>query len=170
MRVFFYIASVISANVLTAEAPPLHVGPFIVPAGTLLIGLSLFLRNITQLKYGRKKTYGFISLALLLSAITSYALGDTLYIVLASSLTFALSETSETEIFTRYKASLRRRALLSGIIGDVVDSAVFVLIGLSPIGANILPWSAVPVAIVGQFVFKLAMQVIAIPFIKKEAE
>lgn len=50
------------------------------------------------------------------------------------------------------------RVLYSGIVGGFLDSAIFVVIGLSPLGANILPWEAVPAAILGQIIVKTIIQ------------
>ena len=46
------------------------------------------------------------------------------------------------------------RVFYSGIVGGFLDSVIFVVIGLSPLGANFLPWEAVPAAIVGQIIVK----------------
>lgn len=64
-----------------------------------------------------------------------------------------------TEIFTRLRATLARRVLSSGAVGGAVDSTVFVIIGLSPLGAGFIPWTAVPMAILGQFVVKLVVHI-----------
>lgn len=128
--------------------------------GTFFIGATFILRDLVQNKYGRKKTYGLIALALLLSAIVSASLGDTLLIVAASALSFLLSETADTEIYSRLKLPMAWRVFYSGIVGGILDSAVFVIIGLSPLGANILPWEAVPAAIIGQIIVKTVLQLI----------
>ena len=48
----------------------------------------------------------------------------------------------------------------SGLVGGTLDSVVFVIIGLSPIGADFIPWGAIPVAILGQWFFKIGIQAI----------
>ena len=50
------------------------------------------------------------------------------------------------------------RVFYSGIVGGLFDSAIFVIIGLSPIGAGMLPWEAVPAAILGQVIVKTVIQ------------
>lgn len=158
--IILYLSAIVASNVVTAAIAPFVVGAFIVPAGTFIIGATFILRDMVQREVGRRITYGFILLALALSAATSALLGDTLLITIASAATFALSETIDTEIFTRLRASVTKRVLYSGVIGGSVDSAVFVIIGLSPLGAGFLSWSAVPAAILGQVVVKSAMQVL----------
>lgn len=160
IRVIFYLICIVTANVVTASLAPFHFGIFIVPIGTFFIGATFILRDLVQNKYGRKKTYGLIALALLLSAIVSASLGDTLLIVAASALSFLLSETADTEIYSRLKLPMAWRVFYSGIVGGILDSAVFVIIGLSPLGANILPWEAVPAAIIGQIIVKTVLQLI----------
>ncbi len=131
------------------------------PMGTLLMGATFIFRDLVQNKYGRKKTYLFIATALLLSALVSFILGDTLIIVLASAISFAIAETTDTEIYTRLNLPMILRVLYSGIVGGLLDSAIFVVIGLSPRGANFLPWEAVPAAILGQVIVKTIIQGIA---------
>lgn len=158
MRVLLYLVSIITANVVTARFAPLEFGIFIVPMGSLFIGATFILRDLVQNKYGRTKTYIFIFIALLLSGVVSFLLGDTLMIVAASALSFALSETADTEIYTRLKLPMAWRIFYSGIVGGLLDSVVFVIVGLSPLGAGFIPWEAVPAAIVGQVIVKTIIQ------------
>lgn len=158
MRILIYLISIIAANVVTAKFAPLNLGIFIVPMGTLFIGATFIFRDLVQNQYGRKNTYGFIGIALVLSALVSYLLGDTLLIVLASALSFAVAETTDTEIYTRLKLPMAWRVFYSGLVGGLLDSVIFVIIGLSPIGAGFIPWEAVPFAIVGQVIFKTIIQ------------
>jgi len=159
--VLLYLVVIISANVVTASLAPLEFAAFIVPAGTFLIGVTFFLRDFVQNAIGRKMTYYTMALAVLLSALTSYLLGDTMWIVFASAVTFLISETTDTEIYTRLKLPMTLRVMYSGVVGGFLDSAVFVIIGLSPLGAGLIPWSAVWLAILGQVIVKTLMQVLA---------
>lgn len=159
-RVVFYLLSIVIANVVTARFAPLAFGAFIVPMGTLFVGATFIFRDLVQNKYGRKKTYVFIVVALVLSAIVSYSLGDTLMIVAASALSFLIAETADTEIYTRLKLPMAWRVFYSGIVGGLFDSAVFVVVGLSPLGAGFIPWEAVPAAILGQVIVKTVIQMI----------
>ncbi|WML48063.1 VUT family protein [Neobacillus sp. PS3-34] len=158
MRILFYLISIVTANVITAAFAPLHAGMFIVPMGTLLVGATFIFRDLVQNKYGRTKTYMFIGTALLLSAIVSAILGDTLLIVAASALSFLVSESTDTEIYSRLKLPMSWRVFYSGLAGGFLDSVIFVIVGLSPLGANFLPWDAVPFAILGQVIVKTAIQ------------
>ncbi|RLL40624.1 VUT family protein [Oceanobacillus piezotolerans] len=160
LRVFLYLISIVSANVITAALMPLEIGIFIIPMGTFLIGATFIFRDLVQNKYGRGKTYLFILTALMLSGAVSALLGDTLMIVAASALSFIISETADTEIYTRLKLPIAWRVFYSGIVGGLLDSVVFVIIGLSPLGAGFIPWEAVPAAILGQVIAKTVIQLI----------
>ncbi|MCU9613505.1 VUT family protein [Caldibacillus lycopersici] len=160
MRVLCYLVSIVLANVLTAAFHPLTIGAFIIPMGSFLIGATFIFRDIVQNKYGKAKTYLFIAIALILSAIVSYLLGDTLAVVFASAISFLIAETSDTEIYSRLRLSFAWRVFYSGVVGGLLDSVIFVTLGLSPLGANFLPWEAVPYAIIGQMLAKLVMQTI----------
>lgn len=166
MRIALYLIAIITANIITSAFAPLVFGAFIVPLGTFLIGATFILRDLVQRRYGRKLTYLFIVIALALSAISSALLGDTLAIVAASAISFLIAETTDTEIYTRLKLSLASRVFYSGLVGGVLDSAIFVVIGLSPLGAGFLPWASVPSAILGQVVVKTVMQAIGAGIIK----
>lgn len=156
-----YLLAIVAANVVTASLDPLHFGAFIVPAGSFIIGFTFFLRDFVQNAIGRKGAYLAMAVAVVLSALTSYILGDTLWIVFASAITFIISETSDTEIYTRLKLPLSIRVFYSGVVGGFLDSVIFVVIGLSPLGAGFIPWSAVPMAIIGQIIVKVLMQLLA---------
>lgn len=160
MRILLYLVSIVTANVVTARFAPLEFSMFIVPMGTLFVGATFIFRDLVQNKYGRAKTYLFIFIALLLSGAVSFSLGDTLMIVAASALSFAIAETADTEIYTRLKLPMGWRVFYSGLVGGLLDSVVFVIVGLSPIGAGFLPWEAIPAAIVGQVIVKTFIQML----------
>lgn len=160
MRIFLYLISIVIANVATAALMPLEFGMFIIPVGTLFAGATFIFRDLVQNRYGRKKTYMFIGIALVLSAAVSFILGDTLAIVGASALAFIVAESADTEIYTRLNVPFAWRVFYSGIVGGILDSAVFVIVGMSPIGAGFIPWEAVPIAILSQVIAKSAVQTV----------
>lgn len=160
IRVAIYLASIILANYIATVTQPLELGVFIVPWGTFFIGLTLVMRDMVQNVYGRRKTYGYIILALVLSAAVSLALDELLWIVLASTLSFIISETVDTEIYTRFKLPFVRRVFYSGVASGFLDSSVFIIVGISPLGLGYVPWELVPYAILGQWVTKVVMQLV----------
>lgn len=158
MVVSLYLLCIIAANIVTAGFAPFQTGPFIVPWGTFLIGMTFILRDLTQNQIGRKNTYKVIITASLISAVTSSILGDGITIVVASLISFLISETTDTEIYTRLRLKMEYRVLYSGLAGGLLDSVVFVVIGLSPIGAGFLTWDQVGYAILGQVIVKTILQ------------
>jgi uncharacterized PurR-regulated membrane protein YhhQ (DUF165 family) len=167
IRIMLYIVGIIVANVVTASFAPLSAWGFIIPMGTFFIGATFIFRDLVQQKFGRKNTYMIIILSLILSAISSWVLGDTLWIVFASAISFVFSETFDTEVFTRLKGSFQKKVLVSGTVGGTIDSALFVVVGLSPLGAGFIPWNALIYAILGQVIVKTLMQFIGYLIIKK---
>ncbi|GEM_PF-188695 len=167
IRIAIYLLSIILANVITARFAPLELGPLIIPYGTLLIGLTLVMRDMVQNRFGRLRTYLLIGLALLLSALSSYLLGDPLWVVFASTLSFIISETADTEIYTRFKLPFIKRVMYSGIVAGFLDSAIFVIVGIGPLGLKFVSWNLVPYAILGQWVAKVLMQLIVAGGIRK---
>lgn len=167
IRIAIYLLSIILANVITARFAPLELGPLIIPYGTLLIGVTLVMRDMVQNRFGRLRTYLLIGLALLLSALSSYLLGDPLWVVFASTVSFIISETADTEIYTRFKLPFVKRVMYSGIVAGFLDSAIFVIIGIGPLGLEFVPWNLVPYAILGQWVAKVIMQLIVAGAIRK---
>lgn len=160
---FLYLLTIAAANVLTAKFDPLFLagGVLIIPVGSVLAGAVFVLRDMVQLIHGRANTYKLILWATLLSVALSYALGDTAHVAVASMAAFFVSEAVDTEIFTRLHRSLSARVLVSGVVGGFLDSIIFVVFGLSPMGAGMLPWNLVPFAIMGQILVKLLAQVVA---------
>ena len=161
LAVCAYLLAIVLSNTLTASFAPLVFGQFIIPIGTFLIGFTFVLRDAVQYFVGRKLAYVTIFVAMILSVITSQALGDTLWIVFASAFTFVFSETVDTEIYTRLKMQQSYRVLFSGVAGSILDSAIFVIIGLSPLGANFISWEFVLNAILGQVIVKSLLQIFA---------
>src|SRR5699024_12174515 len=102
IRVIIYLLTIIVANVVTARYGTFQLGVFLNPFGSFFIGLTLVMRDMVQNVYGSKKTYGFIALALILSAVSSRVLRDPLWIVMPITLTFLVSESIVTEIYTRF--------------------------------------------------------------------
>ncbi|UFJ39272.1 VUT family protein [Brevibacillus humidisoli] len=158
MRIILYLLVIIAANIITAAFPPIQLWWFLVPTGSFLIGATFILRDLVQMRYGKKTTYLAIGIALLTSALSSYLLGDPLVVTFASAVSFIVSEATDTEIYSRLKRSLAKRLFWSGTIGGSLDSVIFVILGISPIGAGFIPWEAVPLAVAGQVLVKVLMQ------------
>lgn len=167
LLLILYVGVIVCANFVTAELPPMHLFSFIVPAGTLFIGTTFFLRDVIQWYHGRLTAYKAIAIALIASAIASVLLGDLIWITVASAISFAVSETVDAELFTRMRKTIQQRVLWSGLFGGFLDSGIFVIIGLSPLTTNIVPWAFIPEAILGQIIVKSIFQFIAASISRK---
>lgn len=164
--VILYILAILTANWLSSQLPPVNIFGVLVSLGTFTVGFTFILRDFVQNKYGRKKTYLFIFLAMVLSAVMALILGDGLPVVIASAIAFLVSESTDTEIYTRLGLPLHSRVWWSGLVGGTLDSTVFIILGLSPIGMNFMPWNAVPYAIIAQASIKILLQGIGAIIIK----
>jgi len=168
-----YIAAIVIANVLTANKPPIEFDflnqHWVVTWGTFLIGATFFLRDWVQLAVGRTGAYAAILVALGANILLSVHYDNLIWITIGSALAFGLSESLDTEVFTRMRGSLGKRVAYSGVLGGTLDSAVFAVVGLSPLTTNIVPWEFLWTTIVAQVVIKCAMNVIvSLPLMKRE--
>jgi len=161
--VSLYIASIVAANVLTAHTAPLILGAFIVTSGTWFIALTFPLRDAVQIHTTKAFSYVAIAVALGASALTSWRLGDTLWITGASALAFAVSETLDTEVFTRLRGNLPKRVLISGLVSVPADSILFAVVGLSPLGVGFVPYGNLWRVVVAQIVAKSIVQAAVAP-------
>lgn len=162
--ILLYLTIIVASNVITAMFPPfaLFNGLLLIPAGSVFVGATFILRDFVQVRYGKRITYVAIATATILSATISWAVGDTAFIAAASVFAFLVSESIDTEIFSRTKKSFAWRVALSGIVGGITDSVIFVILGLSPIGAAMLTWDQIPYAIFGQAITKAVVQPIGV--------
>lgn len=162
-----YIIIIIFANILTACVLPFELSIFIIPAGTVFIGFTFIIRDLLQQKYGKIKTYYYIITALFINLCMSILNRDIFWITMGSTVSFAVSEILDTEIYSKFMYSkFSTRVLYSGVVSSFADSVLFVLIGLSPLTTNIIPWEFIVYAIFGQYFVKAAMQILVGSFIR----
>jgi uncharacterized PurR-regulated membrane protein YhhQ (DUF165 family) len=160
-----YVAAIAAANVLTARVAPwlIHVNGQIVAitAGTWAIGVTFWLRDLVQLRHGVRVAWAALAVALAVNLALSVYYADLLAITLASAAAFAVSESMDTIVYSKVDGRLGPRILISGLVSCPLDSAIFVIVGLSPLTTGIVPWNAVALTIVVQIVIKLALQALA---------
>ena len=134
---------------LIPVAPYVYPG-LMAPSGVLMIGLALVLRDLVQRRLG----IPFVLAAIAAGAVLSAALAPPA-LVLASSVAFLLSELADFAIYTPLQ---RRRfvlaVLLSGLVGLMVDSAVFLYLAFGSLDF-----------LAGQVVGKTWMIVFSLPLI-----
>lgn len=95
---------------------------FMAPSGVLVIGLALVLRDWLQQSAGLRWSLVAIVIGVIISALVAPPA-----LVLASAVAFALSELADTAVYTplRRQGRLATAFLASGVVGAIVDSAVF---------------------------------------------
>lgn len=169
-----YLAAIVAANVLTATLAPLQFDwldqHWAITWGTFFVAVTFFLRDAVQLEQGRRFAYGCIAVALLSTVILSRAYADLLWITAASAVAFAISETLDTEVFTRLRGSIAKRVAVSGVLGGTLDSLVFAVIGLSPLTTGIVPWPVLWTTVVAQVVIKSAVNLLAAVPVARQPE
>jgi queuosine precursor transporter len=135
-----FVACIILANYATAHYQPWHIIGLIVTAGTWFAAVTFILRDVVQVAFGRAFAYGLIAFALIVNFAASRWVGDLAWITFGSAVAFALSETIDSEVFTRYRAKIGMRVFGSGILASLADSLVFCVIALSPLTTGFVAW------------------------------
>ena len=121
------------------------------PSGVLAVGAALVLRDLVQEEFGVKVAFA----AVLIGAIFSYVLADP-YIAIASFAAYALAETADLLVYSKLRQkSIEVAVFASGLVGSVIDSAVFLLIAFGSMQF-----------IEGQILGKLWVSIVAIVVLK----
>ena len=120
------------------------------PSGVLMIGLALVLRDLVHEKLGWKWAIGAIAAGAILSGFVAPTA-----LVVASVAAFALSELCDFAVY----APLRKRqlwlaVLASGIVGAMVDSALFLHLAFNSLDH-----------VAGNVMGKIWMSALAVPLI-----
>jgi uncharacterized PurR-regulated membrane protein YhhQ (DUF165 family) len=116
-----YLATIVAANwlVVTVGLVPVGFG-LRAPAGVIMAGAALLLRDAVQEGLGRWWAVGLIVAGAALSATISPALA------VASGVAFLISEGADMAIYTPLRERSRGRAVLaSQVVGGVLDSVIF---------------------------------------------
>lgn len=135
---FAYLASIPFANWLIDHVGTVRFsgGPHVIPvgfgyeapSGVLAIGFALFVRDYVQQHLGKRFTLGAILLGVLLSIFVNRSLA------LASGLAFAFGELADFAVYTPIrKTNLFLAVFLSGFVGGIIDSMIFLQIAFGSI-------------------------------------
>lgn len=142
-----------NAGTVCVEGGPclIPVAPGILaPSGVLMIGIALVLRDLVQRRLGRRVAVAAILAGALLSALLAPRA-----LVVASGSAFLLSEFADFAVYTPLQAKrLVLAVLLSGLVGLVVDSVVFLYLAFGSLEF-----------LAGQVIGKAWMVIAALPFI-----
>ena len=120
------------------------------PSGVIMVGLALVLRDLVQRRLGKLWALGAIVVGALLSALIAPQA-----LVLASGAAFLVSELADFAVYTPLqKKRLVLAVLMSGVVGLVVDSVLFLQLAFGSLDY-----------LSGQIIGKTWMIVLALPII-----
>ena len=179
-----FVAVLLISNITSTKLVVL--GPFIFDAGTLLFPLVYIFGDVLTEVYGYKASRKIIWTGLLCSLLMAglimlvgrlpaagdrpyqeaymNVLGFTPRIVLASAIAYMAGEFSNAIIVAKMKIkdgwkSLRKRFLWSTIVGQWLDTVLFIIIAFG----GIFPWSVIWAIVISNYVFKLAIEIVLMP-------
>jgi uncharacterized integral membrane protein (TIGR00697 family) len=179
-----FVAVVLISNVASTKFVKL--GPFSFDGGTILFPISYIFGDILTEVYGYRRSRrviwtGFFCAALMAGvfalvgalpaaegwenqAAYQVILGSTPRIVLGSLVAFFAGEFSNSFVLAKMKVWTRGRWLWtrtigSTLVGEGVDSVLFVLIAF----AGVIPWPLLWATVVSNYVFKCGMEALMTP-------
>lgn len=161
IAVITFVSLAVAANWLTSAVGPVSFAGLTVAAGTFTAGLVLLVRDGVQEAGGR----WFVLGAILAGSVVSWWVSAPA-LALASGAAFAVSEVADATVYT----PLRRRgwgraAFVSGIIGSIVDTLVFLWLAASVL-RQFDPRFSFASATAGQLVVKIGMTAIVVGAVK----
>jgi uncharacterized PurR-regulated membrane protein YhhQ (DUF165 family) len=133
-----YVASIVGANWMIAHVGrpvgPNHVLPvgfgLVAPSGVYLAALTFVARDVVQRLGGPRIGVAAIAVGAALSALVASP-----RLALASGVTFLVSETVDFLVFTpAQRRSFPIAVLASGLVGEVIDSVLFLTLAGIPLG------------------------------------
>jgi len=150
IAIISYIAVIVAANSLTERFGLVSVfGILTVTAGTFAAGLALVLRDAVQVTSGKTVALLAIAVGVAISYFTS-----TPALAVASGTAFAASELVDMAVFTPLRPrNIYLAVIAASIVASPVDTVLFLHIAGFPLTVE---------AIVGQFIIKTAMAILAV--------
>lgn len=149
MLVIAYLLTVLAANLAVQYIGVVPVAPGLVaPAGVFFVGLVLVLRDLVHERHGIRGSL----IAIAAGSLLSLTLADPTLVV-ASVVAFAVAELLDLAVYlpARKRLGLAVAVGLSGIVGSVIDSYLFLTLAF---GDLTFFW--------GQLVGKLVMTALAV--------
>jgi len=153
MSVFFYLASIVFANVLASIFGIVAIFGISFPAGAVAIGLTFSARDYVQQIYGKLGCWKWMITALIITLFFN------LNVAVASGSAFLVAEFIDWIIFTYSNRPFKQRVIISNLISIPIDSVIFVVLAF---GWN---WDAVW----GQTIIKIVFSIIFL-FIKNDSK
>jgi len=187
-RIFVVLAMlfamcIITSNILAAKL--IQVGPWVMPSGVLIFPIVYILGDTLTEVYGYAKmkiiiwtgfavnavAVGFFQLAIAIpspiwfedSEAFSIILGATPRILVASLVAYLVGSFANAKCMkymrTMWKKQLFARCSISTVIGQFLDSAIFITVAF----AFSMEWSQVGIMIITQSVFKILYEIVIYP-------
>jgi uncharacterized integral membrane protein (TIGR00697 family) len=180
----FFVAVLLISNVASSKI--LKLGPFDFDGGTILFPLSYIFGDVLTEVYGYKRTRKIIWMGLLMNVMMAVVfllvgwlppskdwvnqdaymaiLGWTPRIVLASCVAYFAGEFSNSYILAKIKIWMNGRMLwvrtiLSTVVGEGLDTIIFVMIAFY----GVLPNELLIAVIVSNYIFKIGVEVVFTP-------
>lgn len=154
--VTLYLLVGIFGALVTLWFNPWDLGIVSIPPSSWLMGFSFLLITIIQDRSGSSVASKMIWILLACTAVVCLVNNYSQMIVVASGVAFLVGQ-----YVTKIMYSLHVNRTASSMSGSVVDAAIWILLGLSPIGIGTVPWEMYFRAVWGQVVIQIMMQVIA---------
>lgn len=128
-----FLACIVAANAALDAWGAWDVGPLLVPAGVIFAGLTFQLRDLVHDATGWQPVVVLVVIGAVLSAVLDPELA------MASGLAFLLAELLDLSVYEpmRHRGWLRAVAL-SGLVGSVADSVLFLWLAPFPVTAPLL--------------------------------
>ena len=180
-----FVSVLLISNVASSKIVAL--GPFDFDGGTLLFPLSYIFGDVMTEVYGYKRTRKVIWLGLLMAAMMALTfmavnalpaaaegsnaeafgavLGWTPRIVLGSIVAYFFGEFSNSYLMAKIKIWMKGkflfvRTISSTIVGEAIDTAIFVMIAFY----GVLPGELLVAIIISNYIFKVGVEVLFTPF------
>lgn len=137
MRKFFniytllYLLVGVLGTLVTVWFRPLQVAGLAIPPSSWLMGFSFLLITIIRDRYGTSVSSKMIWILLSITAVICLILQYTLMLVIASGVAFVVGQFCTKGFYTY---GIERS--ISGIMGSIIDAAIWIVLGLGPIGVG----------------------------------
>jgi queuosine precursor transporter len=143
----FYIVAIVAANYGFSVIPPWHVFGAVLPPMTFAVGAVFVLRDFVQRDLGH-----WVAVPIVIGTGLSFIMADP-FIAAASGAAFAISESVDWLVYTKTKAPMKQRILLSSCLSVPADSAAFLLL------AGFFSWPGFLVMVVSKMIAALIVWV-----------
>ena len=162
-----YIALIVVSNMVTIWFKPISIGTILVPPSSWFMGFTFLLINIISAKESKLWTSSLIWIGLGITSLICFIQQLPQSIVIASGVAFIVSQYVSNLLYNKLKKGHDDGFLnfVCSFLGSLIDAAIWIVLGLSPLGIGSVLWSGVIWAIAGQVIVQAILQRAALLFI-----